>query len=178
MTISWKPPELRISHVPIVDWAVGLLIVTGLVSLITWSVFGETSAGASFAQKFVHSLGWLAGSVFLAVVAPISGIRSGIFTDLTTVRINADAKYIEISETCFYRRKVMRYYFYQLDRFHSYKATRLGTKGYLLSLKLVNKDSVRLLIPLGTDKNATVKLIKALNRFALRNENQWKDCRN
>jgi hypothetical protein len=91
--------------------------------------------------------------------------HSGVFAAATTIVIDSLGKYVQISRLRIYGRNVKRYSFYQVRCFRSYKVKRLGGERYFLGMKLQNHRTMKLGVPIGSERQAVTKLIKDLNRL-------------
>ena len=144
--------DIRLRHVPIVMWVSGALLLIFCFSvLVIGLVYGFFSW---YLFAFI---------AFSSVIALSSS--SLIFAPLTTVDLCPKSKYIQISSTRIYGKRVDRYYFSQVTKFKSYKGKINFSQQYFLALVLANRKTIKLNLPIGHDKQETVKLIKKLNKI-------------
>jgi hypothetical protein len=162
--IKRSSEQILIRHVPLLSWIAGGATLITIVVLSAWFTIDKNVV------NLLLSVCIMLGFILVTYYSFFDfRLKSGIFAVRTWLLIDRSKRFIEITRTRIYGRTISRHYFYQADRFRSYKVNRLGTKQYFLSLKLPNRRSIRLKIPLGSDKNETVKLIKELNNFMGKN---------
>ena len=172
MRLKQTSTNIYIRHIPVIRWAAGFVSIFIIIYLIAWLFLSETD-GSSIVVDTIYII--VGAFAFLAVVyLSIFDFwsNSGILAPLTSVVLNKSEKFIDISYTRFYGKRVRRLYFNQVGKFRSYKIKRLGYPRYFLSLKLPNHKSIRMDIPLGGDKNKCVKLIKILNQVVNLKQNK------
>jgi hypothetical protein len=102
--------DIRFRYVPILKWFCGALFLFVCIAII---VIGYISG--EFSLWFLV--------LFFAIV-PLIDLNNStfIFAPLTTVDLCRKSKYVQISYTRIYGKRVNRYYFSQVEKFKSYKA--------------------------------------------------------
>lgn len=156
--------DIHFRHVPIVKWTCGAALLVCLILLIVGLVSAARN-GSLFSNTWGDLFFWLL-LIFAAVVSLVDLSNSSfLFAPLTTVDLCPRSKYVEICSTRIYGRKVERYYFSQITQFKSYRATLNFSQQYFLALVLANRKTIKLELPIGADKQETVKLIKKLNKI-------------
>ena len=162
MKLAENSDEIIIRHVPFGKWIIGgiLIFIFSLFSI--WFIYSAIFSSSD-------SLGLLpviifAATVILIVVFDIS-LNSMIFAPLRIVTISEKMKSIDIVHQRFYGTEAKRYYFHQIEKFKSYKGTVNFSSRYFLALILANRKVIKLRIPIGDNKQETIKLIKKLNKF-------------
>ena len=149
---------------PLLNWIAGGATLIAIVILSAWFTIDKNVGNLLFSVCLMLAFILVTYYSFFDF-----RLKSGIFAVRTLLLIDRSKRFIEITRTRIYGKTIRRHYFYQVDRFRSYKVKKLGTTQYFLSLKLPNRRSIRLKLPLCRDKNETVKLIKELNNFMGKN---------
>ncbi len=156
MRIDSSPEKVYLRHFPVAQWTLGLLVLGLCFAGVIWLILGPHPFDT-----------WIevAYNIVMANLAIYENRRnSGIRAPAMEVAIDNVQRFIQVRRTYAYRRRVDRYYFHQVDRFHSYRGRRFGIERYLLAMKLRSRRTNRLGIPIGKEKNEVTKLIKDLNK--------------
>lgn len=166
MQIKENSEEILIKHIPVKEWVIGgiLSFITFVLCLSLLYVFFISPNGSSvpIIGDWAKSLpGLVVGVVFILMILDIKTIR----TPLTTVIIDGKTERIDIMYRRFYGERVERFYFYQIEKFKSYKKKINFSQKYFLTLVLANRKTIKLHIPIGNDQQETTKFIKKLNKF-------------
>lgn len=144
--------DIRFRYVPIVRWACGAIL---LLVCFTILLIGLVSGFFSWILIF-----------FLALASVIIFCNSFfLLAPMTTVVFSPESKYIQVSNARIYGKRVNRYYLSQVEKFKSYKAKLNFSQQYFLALVRSNRKTIKLKVPIGRDKQETVKLIKNLNKI-------------
>ena len=170
MKLSENFDEIVIRHIPTEKWITGGTLIFVFGGFCIWLIYSVIfDAGSSFESSTRLGLGLLPILIFAAPVILISvfdiSLNSMIFAPLTTVTISGKTKSVDILYQRFYGNKVKRHFFHNVEKFKSYKGTMNFSSRYFLALVLVNRKTIKLKIPIGTDKRDIIKLIKKLNKF-------------
>lgn len=165
MQIEENAEEIRIRHVPVRDWIVG-----GVLSVLTLVFFFLFLSALIFSAEFHRLLfgEWIDAIFYASLAASAILMACGIkplIAPLTTVSVDHQTLAVTINEKRFYGTKTQRLYFHQIDKFKSYKGKLNFSPQYFLALVLANRKTLRLKIPVGTDKLETTRLVKKLNKF-------------
>lgn len=166
MLITDNSEEIRIRHVPVRDWIIGgvLTFIIGGVFLLL--VFALLIDARSFSASSVA--GWWEGAPFLIVAAGLIMVLFEIKylrAPLRTVVVSQPATSVEIILRRIYGTRRQRFDFVQIEKFKSYKGKLNFSEQYFLALVLANRKTLKLKIPVGTDKLETTRLVKKLNKF-------------
>jgi hypothetical protein len=165
MDVNEDSEKISIKYIPISKWISG-----GILTFIL-GVFGVWFIYFMYANPN-NSVNWL--SLFLVTAFALAIIFPGIFdfnidslifAPLITVKLNQNAQNVDIIRLRFYGKRTERFYFHQIRKFKSYKAKLNFSSQYFLALVLVNGKMLKLRIPIGDDKQNTVKFVKKLNKF-------------
>src|SRR5438445_605469 len=156
MKIRQTPNEILIRHIPVVRWTGGLMASLIIFVLIVWLFTSGTSGSSFLIDLFFYCVGIIATLAIIYLSVFDFWSNSGIRAPMMSMVLSKPGKFIDISYTRLYGKRVKRFYFYQVEKFRSYKIKRLGYPRYFLALKLPNRKSIRMDIPLGSDKNTCV----------------------
>ncbi len=167
MKFTENSDEIVIKHVPVKEWIIGgiLTFFNGIFCLFL--LFAILSAPRGFYASIIGEwIGFLSvlfvAIIFLLVLLfEIKTIR----TPLATVAVNRKNARLDIAYQRFYGTKAKRFYFYQIEKFKSYKGKLIFKSSYFLALVLANKKVIKLKLPIGNDKREITKFIKKLNKF-------------
>jgi hypothetical protein len=162
MSLVEDSEGIHFRFVPIVKWIVGVCFFLLFASVLA-GFFLLGWKGFLGSQSWGDVIFWLI--IILMLFGSCVDIMSGSFllAPLTTVSVINRAKYVEVSRKRVYGKNTKRYHFSQLAQFKSYKAKLHLSQQYFLALVLENRKTIKLKVPIGTDKQETVKLIKKLN---------------
>ena len=161
MSLKEDSEGMHFRHVPTTKWIGGIFLFTG-PAILLFALIKLAQNGSQFAYEWGV---WLM-VIFIALVSFIDIFSSSfLFAPLTTVDVCPTPKYIEVINKKIYGRKVARYYFSQVTKFKSYKAKLNLSQQYFLALVLANRKTIKLKLPIGADKQETVRLIKKLNKI-------------
>ena len=165
MEFTSEPDKLHIRHVPSWDWLKGIVLLLAC-SIVCYWLINSTSGIWSDPYNLETTL-YL--SVFVFVVAYFFvfnlGIRTLIFATITTIVLNRKSRSVDLVRYGIFGKRTDRFYFDQLNGFKSFKPKRFLRSGYFLELILSNNKKIKLWVPLGSDKLATTRFIKNLNKF-------------
>jgi len=170
MQLTENSDEISIRHIPVGKWIIGgaLIFIFSVFSIwfIFSAIFSSSNSFEAGTESLIKILPLLifGASIILITVFGIS-LHSMIFAPLTTVTISRKTESIDILYQRFYGKNAKRYYFHQIEKFKSYKGAVNFSSRYFLALILANHKQIKLSIPIGKDKQHTIKLIKRLNKF-------------
>ena len=162
MRLIENSDEIIIRHVPFGKWIIGGTLIFIFCLFSIWLIYPaiySSSESLNLLPLFIFG-----AAVILIAVFDIS-LNSMIFAPLRIVTINEKTKSVDIVHQRFYGSETERYYFHQIEKFKSYKGTVSFSSRYFLALILANRKVIKLRIPVGDDKQETIKLIKKLNKF-------------
>lgn len=170
MNLTESFDEIVIRYIPIEKWIVGGTLIFVFGGFCIWLIYSAMLGSGSFFEPSTKlGLRLLPILIFAAAFILISvfdiSSNSMIFAPLMTITISEKTKSIDIHYQRFYGSKVKRHYFHNVEKFKSYKGTVNFSSRYFLALVLVNRKTIKLKIPIGTDKQDIIKLIKKLNKF-------------
>jgi hypothetical protein len=170
MKLTENSDEIVIRHIPIGEWITGAALIFVFGGFWVWLTYSAMlGTGNFFEAPTTLWLGVLAILIFTAAIVLIAvldiSLSSMIFAPLTIVTISERTKSVDIVYQRFYSNKVKRHFFHNVEKFKSYKGTVNFSSRYFLALVLVNRKTIKLKIPIGTDKQEIIKLIKSLNKF-------------
>lgn len=175
MKLSENSDEIVIRHVPVAQWILGGFLAFVFGGFCIWLVFSATlnprialKVETGELLEFLPILVFIAASV-LAVLFELKLI-SMICAPLATVIVSKETKSVDIMRRRIYSSKAERFYFHQIEKFKSYKGKVNFSSKYFLALVLVNRKVIKLKIPVYSDKQKTIKLIKKLNKFVKSSE--------
>jgi hypothetical protein len=103
------------------------------------------------------------GLIFAAVGAAVI-ILPLICAPQMNVTVSQKTKSVDIVSRRIYGVETKRHFFYQIQKFKSYKGKARFAPTYALALIRANRKIIKLKIPTG-NKNETIKLVKKLNKF-------------
>jgi hypothetical protein len=159
MRIVEDSDGIHFRFIPIVKWIVGVCLFMAFTGVIVSHIL----FGFFAFQSWGGVIFWL---VIILVISFVDILSDAfLFAPLTTVSVFASAKYVEITRKRIYGENTKRYYFSQLAQFKSYKAKLNFSQQYFLAFVLANRKTIKLRVPIGAEKQETVKLIKKLNRI-------------
>ncbi len=164
MNLSEDSEAVRIRYVPFAKFIGGFFLYIGFGISIVALMFsaGQFSPDAgSWASTLFCAL------ILLAILISFVDFSTGtlLFAPLVTVNLSISEKYVEIGNQRIYGKSVRRYAFHQVAQFKSYKGKINLTQSYFLALVRSNRKTLKLRLPIGDDKQETVKLIKKLNKI-------------
>lgn len=167
MQLTENSDEIVIRHVPVREWIIGGFLTFLIGVFCLFLLFAILSAPRGFYESMLGEwLGFLSflfvAVIFLVVVFfEIKIIRA----PLATVVINRKNARFDVVYQRFYGTKSQRFYFYQIQKFKSYKGKLIFKSSYFLAVVLANKKVIKLKMPIGNDKQDITKFIKKLNKF-------------
>jgi hypothetical protein len=170
MKLTENSDEIVIRHIPIGKWISSGALIFIFSVFFTWliypAIFNQDKFFASGIKDWFEILPILvfAAAGVLIVTFAIS-VSSLFFAPFITVAINRKTASVDILGWRFYGSETQRFYFYQIRKFKSYKGTANFSSRYLLALVLASGKVMKLRIPVGDDKQNTIKLVKKLNKF-------------
>lgn len=85
-----------------------------------------------------------------------------ICAPLVIITISQKTNGLDILRQRFYGSETERFYFFQIQKFKLYKSKVNFSSKYFPTLVLADKKTVELKIPVGGDKQTTIKLFKRL----------------
>lgn len=170
MKLTESSDEIIVRHVPIEKWIVGGTLIFVFGGFCIWLIYSAMLGSGSFFEPSTKlGLGLLPILIFTAAIILIAifdiSLSSMIFAPLMTVTISEKTKSVDIHYQRFYGSKLKQHYFYNVEKFKSYRGTVNFSSRYFLALVLVNRKTIKLKIPIGKDKQDIIKLIKKLNKF-------------
>lgn len=159
MTITENHGEIIIRHYPFAKWIIGgvLAFIFGCLALsLVYFVYTDSSEGQiQFSAFLLIVIG------FIIILLELKMICA----PLIIVNISSQIQGINLIHRRFYGSKTRRFHFHQTNKFKSYKSKMNLSEKYYLALVLSNRKTMKLDIPIGEDKQQTVKFIKNLNKF-------------
>lgn len=170
MKLTENSDEISIRHIPVGKWITGgaLIFIFSVFSIwfIRSAIFSSSNSFEAGAESWHKTLPLLISAAVVILIAILGiSLNSMIFAPLMTVTISRKTKSIDILYQRFYGNDAKRYYFHQIEKFKSYKGAVNFSSRYFLALILANQKKIKLSIPIGGDKQETIKLIKKLNKF-------------
>jgi hypothetical protein len=162
MKLFENSDEIIIRHVPVKKWIVGTILTFIFGIFIFWLIYYVFVSSRDFILALLETLPIL---FIAAAVAWILFKVETVHAPLITVIVNQKAGSVSVIHQRFYGKKETRYYFYQIQKFKSYKSKANFSPMYFLALILANQKTFELNIPVGSDKQNTIKLVKKLNKF-------------
>lgn len=166
MQIVENSEEIRIRHVPVRDWIIGGVLTLITVVFFLWLLFFIFISPRGFSTS-IFAAWWDAVPVLMVIAAflwtlfEIKYLR----TPLRTIVVSGQTNSVEIILQRIYGTRRQRFDFTQVDKFKSYKGKLNFSQAYFLALVLANRKTLKLKIPVGTDKLETTRLVKKLNKF-------------
>lgn len=152
--------EIVIRYVPVKEWILGALLSFLLLALAFIFLYFY------FKANYIQSLFDILPVVLIAATAVILIFDfKFILTPLSTVTVSRKTKSADIFRQLIYGSRMQRYYFTQIVKFKSYKTNILFVPQYCLALTLENRKTVKLKIPIGSEKIEITRLIKKLNKL-------------
>lgn len=162
MNLAENFDEIVIRHAPVKKWIVGAILIFTFGIFIVWVIrYVFVNSRDFFTALFEALPTFLIAAAFAWILFKSQTIHA----PLITVAVNLRAESVKITRRRFYGKEEARYYFYQIEKFKSYKGKANFSPMYFLALILVNQKTIKLNIPVGGDKQNTIKLIKKLNKF-------------
>ena len=161
MDIAEKSDEIIIRHTPVGKWICGGLLIFlffGIFTLFVSYLNSDNSLHLCLVGLFI--LVGLMSALIEASVFPL------LFAPQMNVTVSRKIGSVDITSRRVYGANTRRYFFHQIQKFKSQKGKTRFSSSYSLVMILANGKTLKLEIPIGDDKNETVKLIKKLNRFS------------
>ena len=152
---SFQKAEYR--HIPWIQWLLGWLSVLAAGGFMIAAI--RTPYGSN--ESYFYLTGAIVLSAFLSVYGNWNNL---VFAAFTTVTVSLTARYVEVTNRRIYGKSTDRYQFSQITRFKSYRSYLNSNFSYFLSLVLENRKTVKLNVPIGSDKREVTQLIKRLNK--------------
>lgn len=156
--------EIIIRHVPLFNWIIGGSLTCISFFFILWFVYRSYVNSFGNWSELIDVLFIIA--IFVVALFEIKMIRA----PLVTLIVKAETQSVDIVRQRFYGKKTQRFHFTQTNKFKSYKSKIHFSEKYFLALVLANRRTKKLGIPIGGDKQETVKFIKNLNKFIKSNK--------
>ena len=156
---------IHLRKAPIRDWILQALLAVICLAIglgFFWLVLKISSDFSNLDTTLIllcASVASLAASIYLG--------RALITSAVNEAKINLSSQWVEVVRYRIYGKSADRYYFHQIERFKSYKATRfLSSQSplYSLELTLVNGKKVRIRVTIGSSRTETTRFIKLLNK--------------
>lgn len=164
MSSNTETERIVVQYSPIIDWVLRVIILL--------SIFAILFAVVNFLIGFWRNsevLGWVgfAGFLVLAVWYAFFDINFKwlIGNDITKVDIDFASRHVDLTFLRLIGPKVERYQFHQVSKFSTYRPKRLLRVEYYLQMTLINRKRIPLRIPIGRDKQESIRLIKRINRL-------------
>lgn len=163
MKVTENSDEIIIRHIPVREWATGGVLTSILFGFFLWFAYSVFVSRNGLPKAFSGDClpVFIIGAAVLLVFFEIRTVSA----PLVTVTIRKGIKAVDIRLQRFYGSRINRFHFTQIGKFKSYKGKINFSQQYFLALVLANNKVLKLNIPIGGDKQNTIKFIKKLNKF-------------
>ncbi len=165
MYVTENSDSIIIRHTPWKSWILGgslTLFFGGISVWLVLSIVFRPQIPFAFGMENPSDLLTLH---LLATVVVAFVIYPFVSAPQINLIISRRTKSVDVLRRRIYRAQTKRFHFYQVEKFKSYKGKTRFSSAYSLALVLSNRKTLKLQIPIGADKNGTVKFIKKLNKF-------------
>lgn len=151
--------KIRFRHTPVSDWLMGLCL-TFVVALLIFGVLASLVPITRYTNEGLV-YGFLAVAIFIGIVRFV--LWRMLLAPRVSVEIDLHQKYLELIRHYLYCTDRDRFQFFQVLKMRSYKRKLNFREQYFLALVSMNRKTVELGVPIGTEKHEVTKLIKKLN---------------
>ncbi len=164
MSLNEETERIVISYSSVLDWFIRAAVVLciGIVLFVVGNYFFRL---LPYSEN-LEFLGYFAFLVLIAWYTILDGsFRWLIGNEVTAVNIDFASRHVDLTHSSLVGGRTERFHFHQVNKFSTYRPKRLLRVEYYLQMTLVNRKSTKFRIPIGRDKQKSIKLIKRINRL-------------